>query len=171
MRIDVIHLQPSPEIREQIQEACTKISLETGKALKKLAIAVKKMTKPSSATPHLASSKAAAKSLKSFLKSGSWDNSDLLEVIPSVTVASILLDVVNCTEKIAESVHELASLAHFKCTIEPTVSQEKSPLGNPNKTDQNTKKDCPDHVVISITGSAPTLQENGKPQDSHMGVL
>lgn len=164
MRIGVIHLQPSPEIREQIQEACTKISLETGKALKELATAVKKMTKPSSATPHLASSKAAAKSLKSLLKSGSWDNIDLLEVIPSVTVASILLDVVNCTEKIAESVHELASLAHFKCTIEPTVSPEKSPLGNPNKPDQNTKTDCPDHVVISITESAPTLQENGKPQ-------
>lgn len=149
-----------------------KISSESGKALKELAMSVKKMTKPSSANPYLASSKVAAKSLRSLLKSGSWDNIDLLEVIPSVTVASILLDVVNCTEKIAESVNELDSLAHFKSTttMDTKVSPEKSPAsGKPDvhdKEDQNPMMDCPNHVVITITDhSAPTLQDIiGKPQ-------
>lgn len=157
-------MQASPEIREQIQEACTKISLETGKALKELATSVKKMIKPSSAEAHIASSKAAAKSLRTLLKSGLWENVDLLEVIPSVTVASILLDVINCAEKIAESVHELASLAHFKSpTLDPNVSPEKS----------KSKIDClqSHHVVIAINPeSAPTLPENGNPRESHMGV-
>ncbi|POO01349.1 Aluminum-activated malate transporter [Trema orientale] len=173
-RIEALHgrlnadlqLQASPEIREQIQEACTKISLETGKALKELATSVKKMTKPSSADAHISSSKAASKSLRSLLKSGLWENIDLLEMIPCVTVASFLLDVVNCTEKIAESVQELASLAHFKTnTLDPNFLPEKS----------KSKIDCPQpqhHVVITIsTESAPTLPENGKPRPSiHMGV-
>ena len=162
----MLFLQATPEIRAQIQEVCTNISLETGRALKDLATSVKKMNKPSSADAHIASSKAAAKSLRSLLKSGLWENTDLLEVIPSVTVALLLLDVVNCTEKIAESVHELASLAHFKSTsLDPNVSPEKS----------KSKIDCPrsQHVVVTInTESAPTLKENGNPRpvSIHVGV-
>ncbi|CAH2056709.1 unnamed protein product [Thlaspi arvense] len=45
---------------------------------------------------------------------GFWRDSNLLEIVPVITVASLLRDVVICTEKLSESVHELASLAHFK---------------------------------------------------------
>ncbi|KAJ6750468.1 hypothetical protein OIU85_001044 [Salix viminalis] len=53
--------------------------------------------------------KSAAKNMKSLLKSGIWEDIDLLKVIPGIAVGAILVDVVTCTEKIAESIHELAS--------------------------------------------------------------
>lgn len=152
-------LQVSPEIRNRIEESCTKLSLESGKALKALASDFKTMTKSPSAEPHVANAKAAAKSLKSLLKSGLWEDIDLLEVVPAATVGSLLLDVVNCTEKIVESVYELGSVANFQ-TVEATLSPEKShELGKICSDKQNLKMDCP-HVVIKITESPPVLPEN-----------
>ncbi|KAF3439469.1 hypothetical protein FNV43_RR17747 [Rhamnella rubrinervis] len=158
-RIEALHsrlvadIQVPPEVGQKIQEACTIMSMECGKALKELASAVRAMTKPSSADSHIAKSKAAAKSLRSSLQSGLWEDIDLLQVIPAVTVASLLLDVVNCTEKIVESVHELASLAHFE-----SVSQEES----------QSRSDC-QHVVVTVTESSPlppVTPENGNPSGS-----
>ncbi|KAK7819837.1 aluminum-activated malate transporter 2 [Quercus suber] len=54
------------EFRSKIQEACTNMSLESGKALKELASAIKAMTPPSSVTPHIVKSKDAANNLKSI---------------------------------------------------------------------------------------------------------
>ncbi|KAM6595774.1 hypothetical protein CsatA_006298 [Cannabis sativa] len=154
-RIEALHghlntdPKASPEIREQIQEACTKISLESGKALKELAKSVREMTKiPSSSGDddddndigHIASSKAAAKCLRSLFKSGVLENIDLLEAIPCVTVASLLLDVVNCTDKIADSVHELASLAQFT-----TTTTNDHPMNNVCVSPQKTNNSNIDH--------------------------
>lgn len=116
-------IQAPAEIRSKIQEPCTNICLESGKALKELAAALKKMTRASSANPHIEYSKAAAERLKLLLKRGIWDDVNLLETIPSAAVASLLLEVVACVEKIAEAVHELASVAHFK-TEQPQLLQE-----------------------------------------------
>ncbi|KAL3610939.1 hypothetical protein D5086_001959 [Populus alba] len=117
-------IQPSSEVGSIIQEACTNTSLESGKALKELALAIKIMVPPSSADSHIENAKSAAKNIKSLLKSGIWEDIDLLKVIPGVTVASLLIDVVTCTEKIAESIYELASKAQFK-SVEPTLSPKK----------------------------------------------
>ncbi|KAK3024206.1 hypothetical protein RJ639_044811 [Escallonia herrerae] len=108
--------QTAQEIRAKIQEPCTKIISESSHALKELALAMKTMTRPSStAHSHIVNAGVAAQDLKSLLKAGLWlPETDLLEVIPTTTVVSLLLDVVTCSEKIAESVNELASLAHFK---------------------------------------------------------
>ena len=75
-------------------------------------------------------------------------------MIPAVTVASLLIDVVDCTEKIVDSVHELASLAHF-LGVDLTVGQgeQDEPL---------SESDCP-QVVMTIDGPIPALPENGKP--------
>lgn len=152
-------LQLSPVIRNRIEESCTKLSLETGKALKALASDFRTMTKSPSADPHIANAKAAAKSLKSLLKSGLWEDIDLLEVVPAATVGSLLLDVVNCTEKIVESVYELGSLANFE-TVEATVSPEKShELENICSDKQNQMMDCP-HVVKIADESPPVLPVN-----------
>lgn len=152
-------LQVSPEIRNRIEESCSKLSLESGKALKALASDFRTMTKSPSADPHIANAKAAAKSLKSLLKSGLREDIDLLEVVPAATVASLLLDVVNCTEKIVESVYELGSLANFE-TVEATVSPEKShELGKICSDKKSPMMDCP-HVVIKITESPPVLPVN-----------
>ncbi|KAJ6947797.1 hypothetical protein NC651_002227 [Populus alba x Populus x berolinensis] len=107
-------IQASSEVVSIIQEACTNTSIESGKALKELALAIKIMVPPSSADSHIENAKSAAKNIKSLLKSGIWEDIDLLKVIPGVTVASLLIDVVTCTEKISESIYELASKAQFK---------------------------------------------------------
>lgn len=110
-------MQASNEIKERIKETCTKMSLECGKALKELASTIKEMTQKSYVESHIENAKAAAKSLSSLLKSGLWDDSNLLEVIPAVTVASLLLDVVSCCEEIVQSVNELAYVAKFQSEV------------------------------------------------------
>ncbi|GAB4824609.1 hypothetical protein Ancab_007482 [Ancistrocladus abbreviatus] len=164
--------------RDEIHEACITMSSESGQALKELASALRTMTQsPSSVDAHIASMKAGVKSLKSFLGSSIWGDSknvDLLKVMmPVATVASLLIDIVECTEKIAEAVHDLASLAHFKM-IESTVSPEmKSPVGftasqnaqNPI-TPSNSREDCPQVAIVvgelcasSNTGKVNPVEE------------
>lgn len=149
------NLQVSPEILIKIQESSTKLSLETGKALKELALGFKEMTKSPSVNIHIAKAKAAAKSLR-LLKSGLWEDAALLEVMPAATVGSLLLDVFNCSEKIIESVNELAPLANFE-TVEATVSPEKSDT----KKQNSPNRDCP-HVVVTITELPQVIPETGK---------
>ncbi|GMY15736.1 aluminum-activated malate transporter 2-like isoform X1 [Fagus crenata] len=148
-------IQMPAEFLSKIQEACTNMSLESGKALKELGLAIKAMTPPSSATPHILKSKDVANNLKCLLQSGLCEEVNLLEVIPAAAVASMLVDVVCCTEKIAESIYELASLAQFKC-VEPMVEAEK-----PKLLHQETIPPCcginEPHHVITIDQPSPKL--------------
>ncbi|KAB5520146.1 hypothetical protein DKX38_024465 [Salix brachista] len=146
-------IQAPSEFGSIIQEACTNMSIESGKALNELALAIKIMVQPSSADSHIENAKSSAKKLKSLLKSGIWEDVDLLKVIPGVTVASILIDVVTCTEKIAESIHELASKAQFK-SAEPPLSPEKLHSGQMQCAKSSQILICP-HLVINVTESTP----------------
>lgn len=84
------------------------------------------MTCPmSSSESHIASAKAAAKTLKALLKTGLWPDADFLDIIPAVTVASLLIEVVACTVKIAESVDKLATSAKFK-KPDPKMNRQES---------------------------------------------
>ncbi|KAE8037591.1 hypothetical protein FH972_010169 [Carpinus fangiana] len=150
-------VQASPEIRSKIQEACTEISLECGKALKELSSAVRTMSQPSSADRHVSNSKAAAGNLESLLRSGLFeDTHDLLAVIPVATVASLLIDVVGCTQRISDAVNELASVANFE-TVKPTaVSPEQSLLEDVKPV---AEIECP-HVVVRVGGPTSGLPEN-----------
>ncbi|GMG98410.1 hypothetical protein Nepgr_000250 [Nepenthes gracilis] len=104
------NIQASPEIKNNIQHACVKLSSASGKALKELSLGMKKFKRSSSANPYIEQSKAAAQQLKSaFL-----GDVNLSDVLLAATVASLLIDIVTCTENIAEAVHELATLANFK---------------------------------------------------------
>lgn len=147
-------MQESSEVSTVIQEACTIMSVESGKALKELALAIKIMVQPSSADSHIDKAKSSAENLKSLLKSGIWEDIDLLKVIAGVTVASILIDVVTCTEKIAESIRELASTAQFK-SAEPTLSPEKLHSGQMKCVKSSQILNCP-HVVINVSESTPS---------------
>ena len=144
-------MQVPPKVLAKIKDVCTKISLESGKAMKELALAIKTMTRRPSANSHVENSKIASKNLKSLLNSGIWEETDLLKMMPVATVVSLLLDIVICVEDIAEAVHELASLAYFK-SIDLNLNKEKSELEKcgvvklPEKID-----DCP-QVVIAIDG-------------------
>lgn len=146
-------LQAAPEIKSKIQEACTEMSLESGRALKELALAIKKTSQQpiTSADTHIKNAKSAAKNLNTLLKSGIWEDCDLLTVVPVATVASLLIDVVNCTEKVAESAYELASAANFE-SIDSAVSTEKPRSGQCGAEKSNA--DCP-HVVITVSELTP----------------
>ncbi|KAL0293710.1 UNVERIFIED_CONTAM: Aluminum-activated malate transporter 2 [Sesamum calycinum] len=72
--------------RSKIQETCTKMSSECSVALRELAVGIKTMTCSLSADPHLLNAKTAAKKLKSLLKTNLWPETDLLEIVPAVTV-------------------------------------------------------------------------------------
>jgi hypothetical protein len=166
-------LQASSEVSNIIQEACTKMSRESGKSLKELALAIKIMVQPSSADSHIENAKSAAKNIKSLLKSGIWEDIDLLKVIPGVTVASILIDVVTYTEKISESIYELASKAQFK-SVEPTLSPKKLHSGQNQSVKSAQIVNCPD-VGINVREStlpSPPSENSSAPKASkqRMGV-
>ncbi|PPS02714.1 hypothetical protein GOBAR_AA17945 [Gossypium barbadense] len=87
------------------------------------ALSIKTMMKPFPADIHIQNSKSAAKSV--------WDdNMDHSRVVPVAPVDSLLIDVVNCTQEIAEAVHELTSIVNFKA-IQPTVSPEEPETAQP----------------------------------------
>ncbi|EEF48661.1 conserved hypothetical protein [Ricinus communis] len=123
-------IQNPSDIRRKIQEPCRQISSECGKALKELASSIVGMTRTNLDTCHIANSKLAAENLKSIVKKGQWGESDLLYVIPTAALASLLLEVIECTEKVAEAVHELALLAGFR-SMEIIVLTESISQINP----------------------------------------
>ncbi|KAF9598929.1 hypothetical protein IFM89_033127 [Coptis chinensis] len=117
-------IQVPQEFKKNIEEACTKMSSESGKALRELASGIRKMTQTSACNIHVANSKTAANDLKSTLRTALPANIDLSHIIPAATVATLLVEIVSCTEKLVDAVHELACLSGFK-TLDPTVSPEK----------------------------------------------
>ncbi|XLT39251.1 hypothetical protein S245_069986, partial [Arachis hypogaea] len=103
------------ETKKKVEEACIQISKETGKSLKELSVSIQKKISPSyAANPSIEKSKIVAMNLKSILKSGLWEGTNLFEDIPLVIVTYLLFDVVSCTEKLAESIHELSIQGKFK---------------------------------------------------------
>ncbi|XP_054779253.1 aluminum-activated malate transporter 2-like [Prosopis cineraria] len=135
------NLQASAEIRSIIQEVCSEMSLESGKALKELGMAMSTMRKPCFVDIHIANSKSAAKSLNSLLQSSLWKEIDLLSILPAGTVASLLCDIIACIEEIAAVVNELPSLTNFE-TIDTTKS--------PSKIQSTPHSDSNSDVVILV---------------------
>ncbi|KAJ4823910.1 hypothetical protein Tsubulata_047819 [Turnera subulata] len=153
----IADMQGSSEIKSKIREACTSVSKDCGKALKELALAIRTMSQRSSTDSHIKNAKFGAKRLTTLLKSGIWEHIDLLQVIPPVTVASILIDVVNCIEKIAELENELASIANFK-QVKPTVSPEKKQeVGS-----SQSKIHC-SHVIITVNDDESSSASSANP--------
>ena len=144
------------------------MSAECGKALKALATAIKTMTDPSTANPHVENYKVAMKDLKFALKAASLENTDFLAIVPAATVASILVEIVKSVEKISEAVHELSQLAHFNKTVEPTVSPEKpQQLLHRGIIQPVSDADGNDNVVITIHEISTDSPENEKPDHHH----
>ena len=100
------------------------MSSESGKALKALATAIKTMKHPESADEHVEKAKNAAKGLKAELEAAAIEDSDLLAIVSAAAVASILAEIVECVEKISQSVNELSQMARFKKVQEATISPE-----------------------------------------------
>ncbi|KAH6774801.1 aluminum activated malate transporter family protein [Perilla frutescens var. frutescens] len=142
-RIDALNaclnseMQAPLEIRRKMKEACTEMSWECSNALRELAVGIKTMARSSPADPHMRKAESAANDLKSLLQTPMWSGSHLLDVCPVATVASLLIEIVSCTAKIADSVHELASLSKFKKPNAITPDQKENvtiiPVDNVNE--------------------------------------
>lgn len=117
------------EVGDKLEDLCTQISLESAKVLRELSSAIKTMTIPSSSDFHITNLKEVTENLQCLLKSELWKDVEFSQVLPVVTVTSILTDIVLCVEKIATSVHELAVVAKFKNKVDQklnNVTKEKS---------------------------------------------
>ncbi|KAG2320121.1 hypothetical protein Bca52824_013334 [Brassica carinata] len=125
-RIDALNsyinsdFQISMDIKKKLEEPFRRMSWESGKAMKEASISLKKMMKSSSYDIHIINSQSACKALSTLLKSGILNDVDPLQMISLLTTVSLLNDIVNITEKISESVRELASAARFKNKMKPT---------------------------------------------------
>ncbi|KAL5545709.1 hypothetical protein UlMin_005396 [Ulmus minor] len=152
------HKQEAPEFLRVIQESCTKMSSESGKALKELATTIKTMKHPGTPNQHLENSKNTIKDHKIALEAWPVEDEDLLAVISAATVASLLVEIVQTVEKISEAVYELAQMARFK-KVEPTVSPEK-----PHLLHWGTVKPVSDgesnHVVITVLETTTDSLQN-----------
>ncbi|XP_057782036.1 aluminum-activated malate transporter 2-like [Salvia miltiorrhiza] len=111
------YLNSQTQAPQDIQEIISRMSSESGKALKELAWTVETMTRPDS---HESNLRIASKNLHSLIKSDFWeDQKDISVVIPVAAVASLLNDIVSCVEAIAAAIDELSSLANFKQPDKP----------------------------------------------------
>ncbi|XP_059645971.1 aluminum-activated malate transporter 8-like [Cornus florida] len=162
--------QAPSEIQRRIKAPCTKMSSESGKALKQLASSIRTMTQPSSPNLHVEIAKIAIDEFNSAMEAASPESTQLLQVIPSVTVASILIEIINCVEKIEESINELSQLAHFKSSVElSTVTPERPQflhLGSikPVRDGDGDGDGDGGHVVITVRGTSPDSPQEGNPQ-------
>lgn len=145
------------------------MSSESSKALKALASAIKTMTDPSTANFHVENSKTAINDLKIALKDTSVETpADLQAILPIASVASTIIEITRCVEKISESVHELSSLAHFQ-SFEPTVSPEK-PHGLLHRGSiKPVLGSGGEHVVITVHPTSTHSLENKIPETPKAG--
>lgn len=150
-------METPEEIQEKMKESCKKLSSELGKVLKEVSLGLKKTKKTATAKTQLRETKKAAHELKMLLQETSlWEKFNLLDVLPAATVASILIDIVDCVENIIEEVHELASMADFK-SMDSAVCPENQlsqiiVVGEVTTTDKNNHG--PD-----LKGSTPSVAE------------
>ncbi|XP_019450467.1 PREDICTED: aluminum-activated malate transporter 2-like [Lupinus angustifolius] len=161
--------QGSSEIRSMMEEASLEMTMESTKALKELGLSIKTMTKPFSADIHIANSKAASKRLKSLLQSSLREETDLLSVIPVGTVASLLIDIADCTEKLADCVNDLASLTNFD-DVESNKCPKISQSSYCECAEPDPKIDASD-VVILVEDSALAMPDCEKTKSDQHNIV
>ena len=136
------------DIKKKLEEPLRKMSSESGKSMKEASISLKKMRKSSSSDIHVLNSQSACKDLSTLLKSGILNDVEPLQMIALTTTISLLIDIVNLTEKVSQSVHELASAARFKNKKKSTVSSKKSDSVSTVRAMPTKSQD--DHVVTIL---------------------
>ncbi|KAL3532170.1 hypothetical protein ACH5RR_005691 [Cinchona calisaya] len=117
------------DIQRKIRKPCKRMSSEAGKALKEIASAIKAMRHPSSSTveTHVRNSKSAVDELTSVLETLSSSakppaDHGIMEITQAIAIASILVEIIKCVERISESVFELSKQARFNKNCSTTLS-------------------------------------------------
>ncbi|XP_074289596.1 aluminum-activated malate transporter 2-like [Silene latifolia] len=152
------HPQAPKEVKAKFQEPCSKISIETGKALKELSSSIRKMTQPTKVKSHIQNAKQATQNLNIILHSKDlWKTFNLSDVTQVGTITSTLAQVVTCTEEIAKAVEELASLAKFKAIVDAKVVPENERIKKlNNQTSIKHRRSFNSHVIIVDSSSQCT---------------
>lgn len=148
------------EFRRKINDPCSRMSMESSKALRAMSSSIRKMGHPKQVMIHVENSKQAAQELENVLKTMLYgpELDIVIALVPDATVASILVNIITCVEKISEAVHELAKVAHFKEVVDATVSPEtaKQPVKlhrgivNPMYDDGGDRKEADYHVDVIV---------------------
>lgn len=162
LRQNKLLLQVPTEFQKRIAEPCMRMSSELGKALKELASSLRAMKRPSTASTHIQNCEAAISDLRAALKTSSPDREDLVEIIPSIAVVSLLVDISKCVEKISQSIHELSDKANFESaqsTLSSHIIIHRGTI-KPLACDSHGNDDNHVHVVVIVNSTSshlPTL--------------
>ncbi|KAI0496031.1 hypothetical protein KFK09_022338 [Dendrobium nobile] len=99
------------EFKQMVQAACVEMIKETSKALAELSSSIREMKWSSTVGKHHAMATEAANRVKALVPA---ENSTLLDVLISATTASLVTEVVRCTNPVIAAVEELSRLVEFK---------------------------------------------------------
>ncbi|XP_015164682.1 aluminum-activated malate transporter 8-like [Solanum tuberosum] len=107
--------QAPNEFERRTEEACKKMIMESKKALKELALSIKTMAQPISS---IRNTKNVIDDLKLTLGTSKtlfqYDESRVLDFVPTASVVSLLISVTKCVDEISEAIKELSSKARFE---------------------------------------------------------
>ncbi|KAL2551042.1 Aluminum-activated malate transporter 10 [Forsythia ovata] len=123
-------------IDERLSETCQKVSSSSSRILKELATSINTMTRSSKLDIWLDEMNCSIQELQNYMKSlsglihepeaKSFENEkkeavvltindvDVLEIMPLITFASLLIEIAGRVEQVVDAVEELANLAEFK---------------------------------------------------------
>ncbi|XP_059281464.1 aluminum-activated malate transporter 8-like [Lycium ferocissimum] len=126
------------EFHRRTEEACKRMIKESSNALKDLAFSIKTRTQPSSSTaePNPYNAKFAISDLRGTLviTTKTFSEADIIDFITTMSVASILIDVITCVDKISKAVEELSIKARFK-------KEEKKKKKKKKKEEEEERED------------------------------
>ncbi|RZC84158.1 hypothetical protein C5167_046943 [Papaver somniferum] len=152
------------EFKKIVQKGCMEMSIESGKALKELSIAVKTMRHPDSVLTHLKNSISAADNLKSSLRTAKMENTNIFELIPAAKVTTLLIEIIGCISNIVDSVNELSRLAKFKGaeTTATSLDKPKQQLQHEETltsvTVETSSHDNATHAIITVCALSTALE-------------
>ncbi|KAH0764321.1 hypothetical protein KY285_000192 [Solanum tuberosum] len=122
--------QAPNEFERRTEEACKRMIMESKNALKELALSIKTMAQPNSS---IRNTKNVIDDLKLTLGTSKtlfrYDESRVMDFVPTTSVVSLLISVTKCVDEISEAIEELSSKARFekKSTSPPPPSQSHWP--------------------------------------------
>ncbi|XP_024991831.1 aluminum-activated malate transporter 8-like [Cynara cardunculus var. scolymus] len=146
--------QGSSEFRKIVQEPCMKMSSEAGKALKELAVSIKSFSYPCNFAMHIQSCTTAVNEVNTTLQASMVGEWEVLEIIPIITVISILIDIIKCVETIFLAIEELSEQAHFKKSLN---ENEKPQLLH---GDERQDKGFVTVIIHNMASASPAMKDS-----------
>lgn len=137
-------MQSPKYLRSHVSNACMELCLRSSEVLKELANCLKSMTKSSKLNYLIGDMNFAAQLLQDALNAlpGQliMNRPSLLEVVPLVTMMSLLVEISTRIEVLADGVMEFAELAEFKAPPKDKTTAKIRPIDEASRTDETTKE-------------------------------